>query len=322
MTKNGGSLLAAASSDCRERSDTVILEKVLVRAAGDAITAATRLGQGDKLDGPSNALVNKGFRAMIGEDNNPDRFDVLEAIGYWRSWIESQAQLLWMYKGAPWDQGSTAQMDDFMRAKRYFAYLIADHIMSTCIAQKVNICPLSMLSASCARYLQSITIHQFAKFRGYFRYLERGPGTSSTTDVADADYLEAIDYIDRAFNANCEQSRQTGCVVWTKPPDRSEQGRIKEAKHRIVRLIEPDPILEADISTYVGSFYDWLIAGIPDSEDHSVRQRLLRDLYSATRIVNLFELVVKCFLARSIDAQSHNQLRTELKKPPILTRLP
>lgn len=305
--------------ECRRRTGFVQLETDLVRDAGAVVAKAWSQSRDTALDLFANEMVQKGFLAMIGEVDNPDRFDILEDIGYWRGWIEAQAKILWMYRGGPWGQDVTRQMDDFMMAKRYFAYLLTDHLLTLCIEQISPSCPLAKLSSKYARYLQSITIHQFAQFRAYFRRLKEHRNSDFSLEERTKDYLEAIDHVDCAFNANCPSTRQTECVAWKVPPAQSEWETIKQAKANIVRLLEPDAVLAADISRYVDSFYEWLSHCEESPKDISIHEQLLRRLYNDTHIVNVFEVLVKCFLARKVDFTKHEAIRGQLSKQPLAT---
>lgn len=301
----------------QRRSTKVELDTAVVSEAGLVVTEALDRSRDLALDPIAEKMVKKGFLPMIGKDNDPDRFETLEDIGYWRGWIQGQANIQWRYRGAFWGQDIDRQMNDLMQAKRYFAYLLADRVITACVDGTTEGCPLSAISSSYAQYLQSITIHQFAQFRAYFARLKDHRMASSSPVAEKEDYLKAVDFLDNAFNATCPAERRGECVAWTAPPAKSQWEMIKVAKANIIRLLEPNLRLEADICTYVDRFYEWLSNSEAVREGKPSHENLLEYIYRDTHIVSVFEFLVKCFLARRLDVTKHNEIRTKLKKAAL-----
>jgi hypothetical protein len=232
-------------------------------------------------------------------------FTLCERGSIWSEWIEAHAWLFWKYKGE-YLQSDGGQLDDYMQAKRYLGYLIAETILAE-LAEKKSPCPLKLVSAERAKYLLPLSVEHFLRIRSYFNSIDRRRiAGGNESDRTEDDYETAKEYLHGTVKrlAKAASQRPSQCnsekcaneflqIHGDADPDHRELAHIKIAKRNTLDRLSLQTYSITTVNWYVDGLYHWL-------EDLSNKRAVHRpiDLEKAVReypgMVNMFELLLVC----------------------------
>ena len=234
-----------------------------------------------------------------------DDFDKYEVLGKWEEWIHAHAYLFWKYKGAPRNQPQEGMVDDWMQAKRYLGYLVAQHLLSRFEEPKqADLCPREMLSAGRAKYLLSLNLEEFARMRAYFMYRSRRSGNSPS--IHDRDYTSSTKTIYQALDdvvgwprrdmARCRDCRPRLASVHLKGDENhSTRKQVEAARKRDLARLG----LDSGVAKLADECLDslaWLFTEVGNGDLHRLSQEPARLLKSHLAVANMFDFFVACLL--------------------------
>lgn len=226
-------------------------------------------------------------------------FEDCEKDGTWRDWIEAQAWIVWSYRGSPEHQEEERQRDDYMHAQRYFAFLIADHVLA---AIREGQCPLEVLTEAKVRYLEKLSVHQYLQFSAYFRYKTREAANTPSLDKTSQeqeqeDYAKAAQMVEESLRKCVHRiPTRSSCLtalrsLQSQTSREMDASRLTEVKLGQLRRLRVSHDIGARVRRYVEVFYE--AAGVPKSQDAAA---LLETIGKTPAVPTMFELMVICFI--------------------------
>ena len=251
--------------------------------------------------------LKRTFYRFADELSSPELHDC------WNSWLTTQAWLFWRYKNAPCSQSEEDIHGDFMQAKRYLGYLIADDMLGR--ALRSDGCVRHLLSAERVYYLVTLTVEEFLRTKAYFHYLARARRTREEEHESrdKEDYAVAEEFVYDTLLMLCDVTWEKRCVTCGGDFSRifravlpakdiaGSIGYIQKAKlhglERLSMLRDVRPLVDKCVE----ALYGWLDAGAEDR----VPTGAVRELCRHFGCMNMFELLMMCPVAR----RSHGEFR-------------